>query len=87
MAVRREPRRISHDEWFEVLGSARVRAETSMRDDNQIPLNCPKCPRPMRFMRTTDDDCPAYVCVQHGWFVLTREGYVRSTAAPPARRS
>ncbi len=55
-----------------------------MRDDAEpLSLNCPRCPRRLRFMRIAADGLPYYVCAEHGWFVVTKEGRFRSSSPPP----
>jgi len=54
--------------------------------DDPLPLTCPKCARPLRYMRATEDGWPLYVCVEHGWFLIGRDGRLHKTLAPPERK-
>lgn len=57
-----------------------------MSPDEPLPLNCPKCPRALRYMRDTEDGYPLYVCAEHGWFIIGADGRVRETQGPDERR-
>lgn len=54
-----------------------------MTPDNPLPLNCPKCPRRLHYMRATEEGFPLYVCVQHGWFIIGADGRLQARLAPP----
>jgi hypothetical protein len=49
-----------------------------------IPLNCPKCPRPLKYLATTDDNILLYRCSEHGAWQLGPGGVYRP---PPERAS
>ena len=51
-----------------------------------IPLNCPKCPRALQYVTTTDDDIVLYRCSQHGEWQLRPGGVQRPPPASLARR-
>ena len=49
-----------------------------------LPLNCPKCPRALRYIATTDDQVLVYRCSEHGEWQLGPGGVYRP---PPDRAS
>ena len=50
-----------------------------------MPLNCPHCPRRIRYLRDTDEGFPLYVCVEHGWFIIGADGRLHDLPHPPER--
>jgi hypothetical protein len=57
-----------------------------MPEDEPIPLNCPHCPRPLRYLSETAERFPLYVCVQHGWFT-TNTYSMRKVAVTTTKKS
>ena len=45
-----------------------------------LPLNCPKCPRELRYITTTDDQVVVYRCSEHGEWQLGPGRCVSATA-------
>jgi hypothetical protein len=56
-----------------------------MPDDQALSLNCPYCPRRMRYLGDTDNRFPLYVCAVHGWFVIGADGRLQRLAELPTR--
>jgi hypothetical protein len=46
-----------------------------------LPLNCPKCPRRMKYISTAGDGIQVYVCAEHGEWQLGPGGICR----PPSQ--
>ncbi len=51
-------------------------------DTGPLLLNCPQCPRRLRFVRIVDG-LPYYVCAEHGWFVIAKDSHLRASSLPP----
>lgn len=49
-----------------------------------IPLNCPKCPNQMEYVRTLEPGVFEYLCGGHGLWHLGRTGLYRPDNPPPA---
>ena len=45
--------------------------------DSPLPLNCPKCPRRMKYVTATGDGIHVYVCAEHGAWQLGPGGIHR----------
>jgi hypothetical protein len=49
-----------------------------------LPLNCPQCPRKMRFVRTTVSGVHIFVCTEHGEWHLGYGGLYPPDDPPPS---
>ena len=52
-----------------------------------LPLNCPKCPRALTFITSTDDDIRIYRCSVHGEWHLGPGGVYPPTDHPETGRA